>query len=208
MDTLYKAIFGSSLTAVGTVIAAVGATPFRALSTGFRLGLDVNGNALQAVGNGLEADTLEDGSYGRIGGEIQSLGNSTVIAGLILPFNFETKEKFIITGNWLQALGGTTSIESELSEPEPDADDALAITGKTLQVIGNTLQAINGINLLRESRIQTALKYPESAEEAADFYSLGVIGSWIQAVGAIISLISVIGLPDGSRFGNQIETQD
>ncbi|MCM2591357.1 hypothetical protein Q0N12_12970 [Rossellomorea marisflavi] len=209
MSNESKAIFGASVTAVGTVIAAVGATPFRVLSKPFRLDLSVIGNVMQGVGNGIEADTQEPFSLGRIGNEIQSLGNSTVVAGLIINFDDETKQKLVITGNWFQALGGTAALGPEFSEPDPDLNDGLSIIGNILQVTGNSLQAINGIENLKKSRIQKKLQYPDDGDDDdGSFRTFDVVGSWIQATGAVISLISTIGIPECSRFGYLVKEDD
>jgi hypothetical protein len=60
------------------------------------------GNVLQGTGNALSADAEAEISLEKIGNQIQSIGNSSAIAGMMIDFNEETQQKLIITGNWLQ----------------------------------------------------------------------------------------------------------
>ncbi|SEG88360.1 hypothetical protein SAMN04487919_1619 [Bacillus sp. ok061] len=56
MDDSIKEIVGAWFIAIGTIIAAIGSTPFKRMNSGLRKDLDIWGNVLQATGNGLEAD--------------------------------------------------------------------------------------------------------------------------------------------------------
>ena len=100
MENQLKEIFGALIAAIGTIIAAIGSTPFYFISSNVRKDLSVYGNVLQAVGNALEADGQGEISLEKIGNEIQSIGNVTVISGLVIEFKDETKIKLVIAGNW------------------------------------------------------------------------------------------------------------
>jgi len=193
MDNQSKEVFGAWLSAVGTIIAAIGSTPSHFIKSSLRQDLNLWGNVLQAVGNAIEADGQEDVSLETIGNEIQSFGNISVIAGLIIKFKDETQKKLIITGNWIQALGGAVAVGDEF-EDVSNTNDLYSIVGNLLQVIGNSLQALDGVQELKNSRVEENKKDTESVEnrEDEDKWSLDVIGSWIQAIGSVISLIGQI----------------
>lgn len=195
MENQLKELFGSWIQAIGTVITAIGSTPLEGLSSYFRESLDLWGNALQATGNALIADAQDTFSFEKLGNEVQATGNTTVIAGMIIDFKDETKQKLIINGNWLQALGGSISLPEEL-EQEESAVRTLTIIGNILQVIGNSLQAIGGIEELKG-------KNENKKNDSSDDLSLEVIGSWIQAVGSVISAIAQTIENTGSKDKNR-----
>ena len=93
MDDPIKEIVGAWFVAVGTIIAAIGSTPFKKLNDELWRDLNVWGNVLQATGNGLEADGQGEISLEKIGNEIQSIGNITVLTGLIIEFEDNTQKK-------------------------------------------------------------------------------------------------------------------
>ncbi|ARV92715.1 hypothetical protein BK738_29870 [Bacillus thuringiensis serovar rongseni] len=197
MENQFKEIFGAWIAAIGTITSAIGSTPFDFISSNLRKDLNVYGNVLQAVGNALEADGQGEVSLEQIGNEIQSIGNVTVISGLIIEFKEETQIKLVIAGNWTQALGGLTAL----------ADESLNIIGNLLQSIGNSLQAIGGIEELKSIRnedrsnkegnvndvekdIDTQVNKKTNENEEGKL--IDIIGSWVQAVGSVISLIGQI----------------
>jgi len=190
MSNQMKEILGALLAAIGTVASAIGGTPTIYIQKRTLSDLNIIGNVLQAVGNGLEVDGQEELSLETIGNELQSVGNVTVISGLLIKFEDDNKQKLIITGNWIQALGGVTALGDELSDIT-DIDDLYLIAGNLLQAIGNSLQAISGINELKSDQIDKGNEKDRNTE-GNDANYLGVIGGWIQAVGSIISLIGQI----------------
>jgi hypothetical protein len=109
MYTQSKVIFGAGIVAIGTISAAVGASPLNFINSNLREDLSLWGNVLQAGGNALQADGQRD-IFRKIGKEVQSIGNSTVITGYVLDLNEETEKKLFITGNWIQALGGLINV--------------------------------------------------------------------------------------------------
>ncbi|MGQ3542418.1 DUF6944 family repetitive protein [Bacillus cereus] len=206
MENQFKEIFGALVAAIGTITSAIGSTPFEFISSNVRKDLNVYGNVLQAVGNALEADGQGEVSLEQIGNEIQSIGNVTVISGLIIEFKEETQIKLVIAGNWTQALGGLTALADEF-EDTSDKDESLNIIGNLLQSIGNSLQAIGGIEELKSIRnenrsnkegnvndvekdIDTQVNKKTNENEEGKL--IDIIGSWVQAVGSVISLIGQI----------------
>ncbi|OOR26951.1 DUF6944 family repetitive protein [Bacillus wiedmannii] len=206
MENQFKEIFGAWVAAIGTITSAIGSTPFDFISSNVRKDLNVYGNVLQAVGNALEADGQGEVSLEKIGNEIQSIGNVTVISGLIIDFKEETQIKLVIAGNWTQALGGLTALADEF-EDTSDKDEYLNIIGNLLQSIGNSLQAIGGIDELKSIRNKeqsnkersvndgekdTDTQVNNEANENEEGKLIDIIGSWVQAVGSVISLIGQI----------------
>lgn len=176
-----KEIIGSWIQAIGTVISAIGNTPSSVIKSEFLYNLDLWGNVLQATGNALVADSQETISLEKIGNKVQAIGNTTVIAGMVITFKEETKQLLIIKGNWLQAVGGGIALSDELEHRETP-EQTFNIIGNLLQVIGNSLQAIGGIYELENNN-------EKKDENSIDGQSLQVNGSWIQAVGSVISAI-------------------
>ncbi|MBJ8067520.1 MULTISPECIES: DUF6944 family repetitive protein [Bacillus] len=206
MENQFKEIFGAWVAAIGTITSAIGSTPFNFISSNVRKDLNVYGNVLQAVGNALEADGQGEVSLEQIGNEIQSIGNVTVISGLIIDFKEETQIKLVIAGNWTQALGGLTALADEF-EDTSDKDEHLNIIGNLLQSIGNSLQAIGGIDELKSIRNEeqsnkegkvnavekdTNTQVNNETNENEEGKLIDIIGSWVQAVGSVISLIGQI----------------
>ncbi|WP_144650194.1 DUF6944 family repetitive protein [Bacillus cereus] len=206
MENQFKEIFGAWVAAIGTITSAIGSTPFDFISSNVRKDLNVYGNVLQAVGNALEADGQGEVSLEKIGNEIQSIGNVTVISGLIIDFKEETQIKLVIAGNWTQALGGLTALADEF-EDTSDKDEHLNIIGNLLQSIGNSLQAIGGIDELKSIRNEdqsnkegnvndvkkdTNTQVNNETNENEEGKLIDIIGSWVQAVGSVISLIGQI----------------
>ncbi|MBM7622413.1 hypothetical protein JOC95_004330 [Bacillus tianshenii] len=174
MEQKQKLLIGSWIQALGTVIAAISSTPSIPKMDEYSKSLDFIGNTLQATGNALEADGEEPQSYGRIGNQIQAIGNLTVISGLYL--NEENlsipSEKFFISGNLFQALGGVVSLGSEFG----GGYNFYAVNGNLLSATGNSLQALGG-----------------AKKKAGEINSEAIItiGSWIQAIGSILIAIGI-----------------
>ncbi|MCU0096608.1 hypothetical protein N7917_22275 [Bacillus sp. OR9] len=206
MENQLKEIFGALIAAIGTITSAIGSTPFYFISSNVREDLNIYGNTLQAVGNALEADGQGEISLEKIGNEIQSIGNVTVISGLVIEFKDETKIKLVIAGNWTQALGGLTALADEF-EDASDKDESFNIVGNLLQAIGNSLRAIGGIYELKSIRRERQDSKDElvndtegnldnqvnsELDKKKEGQSIDTIGSWIQAVGSVFSLIGQI----------------
>ncbi|MFT8320682.1 MAG: hypothetical protein ABF649_07240 [Bacillus sp. (in: firmicutes)] len=176
MDSQMKEIVGSLLSVIGTLEAAIGSTPFKGLTQDASYDLRLMGNTLQAVGGGLSADGQGSISLEKLGDEIRTIGNSTVIAGLLINLENNTDQKIIITGNWLQALGSFVGLADEF-EDNTASGRSFNIIGNLLQGIGNSMQGVGGTEQLYEDKTSS---------------TIGVVGSWIQTIGSVVSLIGQI----------------
>ncbi|MCF2647837.1 MULTISPECIES: DUF6944 family repetitive protein [Bacillaceae] len=178
MSGHFKEIFGSTINTIGTIQAAIGSTPSFHLSKETNYQLRLVGNVLQGTGSALSADGQGTISLEMLGDEIQAIGNSTVVTGLILYklSKIPTEQKLIITGSWIQALGSFVGLTDEFFDHTADGRIE-NIIGGLLQGIGNSLQAMGGTEQLKGISSQQ---------------NLGTIGSWIQATGAVLSLIGQI----------------
>lgn len=175
MDDQQIALFGSWTQAIGTVLSAIGSTPFERLEQEILDDLNLWGNVLQATGNALVADGTEENSLEKVGNAVQAIGNSTVLYGNILFSGEEQEQLLVIKGNLIQALGGGVALGYELDQRKTSGL-TYNIVGNYLQVIGNSLQAFGG-------------KYELKNANSAKSQSYEVSGSWIQAVGAVISAV-------------------
>lgn len=192
MENQLKEVFGAWIQAIGTVTAAVGTSP--SLKEDSKKSLNLWGNVLQGTGNALVAEAQEGLTLEKLGNEIQAIGNTTVVAGILLNISEENKLKLDINGNLLQAVGGGVALSEDLLG-EPSTIRTLNIAGNTLQIIGNSLQAFGGaeeLRSLREKNEDRFKGYRESNESKGISFSeaLGINGSWIQAVGSVISAIA------------------
>jgi predicted RNA-binding protein YlqC (UPF0109 family) len=188
MESQLKVLFGAWIQAIGTVMAAVGSTP--SLNEDIQKSLNLWGNALQGTGNALLADADEGVTLGKLGNQVQAIGNTTVIAGMLLPVKEEAKQKLDINGNLLQAIGGGIALPEDLMG---STIRTLTIAGNVLQITGNSLQAKGGMedlksNTEKEDRYK-GYKESNQSETITHSQSLAINGSWIQAVGSVLSAI-------------------
>jgi hypothetical protein len=178
--------------------SAVGSTP--SLNEDTQESLNLWGNVLQGTGNALIADAQEGLTLEKLGNEVQAIGNTTVVAGILLNISEENKLKLDINGNLLQAIGGGVALPEDLLE-EPSTVRTLNITGNVLQIIGNSLQALGGAEELKriqekkkekekEDRFKGYRENNEANQGSSSNESLAISGSWIQAVGSVISAIA------------------
>ena len=227
MSNQFKETVGSWVQAIGTVLSAIANTPTLVPEEDSATNLDVVGNVLQGTGNALIADGEESLTLDKIGSSVQAIGNSTVIIGLIGDFSEETKQKLVIDGNFIQALGGGVSA-ADITENSPVEE--LNIVGNLLQTIGNSLQAIAGIIDLKSGDQELSagqgygnqgngslggqgygsLDYGDegngnkgNGEGQLDSQSIQVLGSWIQAIGAILTLIAQLISNESGESGSE-----
>ncbi|QKE75257.1 hypothetical protein HPK19_22265 [Arthrobacter citreus] len=192
-----KAIVGSVIVSIGTITAAIGSTPSKYLKSSVRDDLTLIGNVLQATGNGIDAEA--DGTILRaVGKEITASGNVTVFAGVIFDIRKEASYKLFIAGNLLQALGLGVNV-GEAVELAPFLGQSENIVGGLTQIIGNTMQAIGwseALDSIKENENKQkkfGYFYDDQLESSNDQSELLVAtGSWIQAVGSVISVIGAI----------------
>lgn len=179
-----KVLSGVWIQAVGTVLAALGDTPFLPVDEQTKTNLSLIGNVKQATGNALLADTEKTVNFNKIGAKLQAAGNSTIVAGILLPVHEETKQTLNIQGNLLQSLGNLTALPDLLSE-EKSFNQLLHIYASLLQAIGNSLQALSE-------------KLEKNGQETLNF-----AGSWIQATGSVLEALvqtrQLIRQPPGER---------
>ncbi|KGX92382.1 hypothetical protein N781_16675 [Pontibacillus halophilus JSM 076056 = DSM 19796] len=159
---------GAWVQAVGTVLAAIGSTPTKKLPPQTLKDFNVIGNTLQATGNGLATIGKDPLKLGTVGNEVQAIGNTLVIAGLITNVDQRTKDILNTQGNLFQATGAGVGF-ADAWEQDPSISNVYLLIGNLLQVVGNGLQAIFG----NEERTQV----------------LDALGSWIQAVGAVLTAL-------------------
>ncbi|MFE5430694.1 DUF6944 family repetitive protein [Peribacillus simplex] len=205
-----KGVLGSVIVAVGTITAAVGSTPSNIITGDLRNSLNMWGNILQAGGNALQAEVQGD-FLRTTGKEFQSIGNVTVFTGVVFDKNKQTSQKLFITGNWIQALGGFINVGHGL-ELTPFPGHPENIIGNVLQATGNSLQAMGGVKEL--NKIENTDKSVKEQTEGNSSYRMEgiyeygkaldneidkndgefqlVTGSWIQAIGSVISMIGTI----------------
>ncbi|WP_099304743.1 DUF6944 family repetitive protein [Bacillus sp. Marseille-P3800] len=170
-----KELFGSWTQAIGTIVAAVADTPSTRLTPEQVNHLGLYGNALQATGNGLMADTNEFGSMNQAGNAIQAAGNTIIVGALTLSLDETVEQNLIIKGNLFQATGGAVTFNEDLKEDVSMAA-LYAVIGDFLQVVGNATQAYAAISDF----------IVDDHEELVNS-----VGSWIQAIGAVLSALSV-----------------
>lgn len=212
MSNQFKETFGSWVQAIGTVLSAVANTPTLVSDEDSATNLDVVGNVLQGTGNAVIADGEEAFTLDQIGSAIQAIGNSTVIAGLIGDFSEETKEILVIDGNFIQALGGGVSA-ADITENSPA--EGINIVGNLMQTLGNSLQALAGIIDLKNDNQNLSMENQESgnigyrsegnSEGQLDSQTIQVLGSWIQAIGAILTLIAQLISNEEDESGSESE---
>jgi hypothetical protein len=172
MENEQKEVFGAWVQAAGTTLAAIGSTPLKGFTESHMESLNLWGNELQALGNALIADSEPHFTMEKFGNMLQSAGNLTVIAGILLPVDNETKQELDIKGNLMQALGGSAALKDTLTE-EHSMESLYHLYGNLLQIIGNSMQAISGIIELR----------------GGEGENINTAGSWIQATGSIIEAV-------------------
>ncbi|MGE7779499.1 DUF6944 family repetitive protein [Peribacillus sp. NPDC097264] len=227
MGNQFKETFGSWVQAIGTVLSAIANTPTLVPEEETATNLDVVGNVLQGTGNAVIADGEEAFTLDQIGSAIQAIGNSTVITGLIGDFSDETKQILVIDGNFIQALGGGVSA-ADITENSPA--EGINIVGNILQAVGNSLQALAGIIDLKSGDQDLSagqgygnqgnaslggqgygsLGYGDegngnngNSEGQLDSQSIQVLGSWIQAIGAILTLIAQLISNESGESGSE-----
>ncbi|MFF3023159.1 DUF6944 family repetitive protein [Gottfriedia sp. NPDC057948] len=192
-----KAIVGSVIVSIGTIIAAIGSTPSNYIKSSVRDDLSLIGNVLQATGNGIDAEA--EGTVLRaVGKETTASGNITVTSGLVFDIPKEASYKLFIAGNLLQALGLGVNV-GEAIELEPFPGQSESIVGSITQIIGNTLQAFGWSEALFELKEENKQKnigfyegYLRKSNGQSESETIVATGSWIQAIGSVISVIGAI----------------
>lgn len=171
-------VFGAWVEAIGTTLSSLASTSSLRLPANLSKDLDLLGNIFQGIGSALMADAAESFTLSKVGNMIQATGNSTVVSGLLLPVEEQTRLTLLIQGNLLQALGSGASLSESLAE-EKTLLNLYSVYGNLLQMLGNSLQAIAEGQELKGRSAQT----------------LDSIGNWIQAIGSYFSLYVAVSEP-------------
>jgi hypothetical protein len=167
-------LLGSWIQAIGTIIDAISNTPSYNLGETLQSNLSLIGHVMQATGNALIADSVKECNFESIGNSIQSLGNLTIVSSILINLGKEIKIELTVKGNLLQALGNFLSPFSVAMDDRTSKEDKLLLDlGSILQGIGNSLQALSGMLQLK----------------GGDRGDLNVLGSWIQASGAVLQAV-------------------
>src|SRR5690625_1919476 len=161
--------------AIGTIISAIGNTPTIVRTEDSSRNLDLWGNVLQGTGNALIADSVEEITLDKIGNKIQTTGNMLIVFAFLRPVSEQVETELNIKGNMIQATGGSLSFVDALNE-EMTVITLYDIYGNLLQIIGNSMQSIGGRKSLKEN----------------DGETINTIGSWVQAIGSVLTLMSTI----------------
>lgn len=164
-----KAQISAWLEAIGTVLSAIGSTPSNILSSSMLNDFNLIGNVLQAVGSSILPENEDN--LDQVGNKIGAVGNIITIQGFFVE-DQQTSQLLNTQGNLLQALGSGVSLNLENDQT---VNDVLNNIGNVLQIIGNSYQAFS-------------IKYPPNSQKAQE---LNTVGSWIQAVGAVLSALTV-----------------
>lgn len=190
MENQIKEIVGSWIVMIGTITYAIGSSPSTFLREETLEDLVIIGNALQAMGNILEAEGQGDFTLETFGNEITATGNVTVIAGLLLPIDEVDEQKTVIAGTLIQVLGGLVVLSDEFYDTT-NTDDSYNVSGNLLQAIGNSIQAISLIHTLlkEQSEINTANETQSEQSNNDDIDPVFLTGVWIQAAGSVVALI-------------------
>ena len=157
------------LDGIGTILSAIGNTPFPFVSEQLLLNTDFVGDVLQANSAAIMADLEEEYNLSKIGNSIDASGNVTEIAG-----NISSNELLANSGNAIQTVGtGLTFVDAV--QVQQKYLDLYYLYGTLIQTIGLSLQTIAG-------GFPTENKFGER---------LNTVGTWVQAIGSNIEAIGV-----------------
>ncbi|MFS0782691.1 DUF6944 family repetitive protein [Bacillus sp. 1P06AnD] len=200
LETDLQIKFGTILSSAGSIVTAIAATPSFSFTNNQINGLNLAGNVMQAGGNGLVADT-ETEVLPAASDLLKAAGNIVIISGLFGFIEQIKQQRLFITGNWLQAEGGFLAAFTTPIDLSPKVK-SFVVTGNLLQGIGNSLQAL-GIADNLEDLIDSAAQFPHfdytynsmSSPPNSKGISKGTellfIGSWLQAIGTVLTVIAL-----------------
>nr|WP_192796797.1 hypothetical protein [Pradoshia sp. D12] len=171
--------------AFGRIVTAIGNTPPISLDNKASSDINLIGYNLQLAATTVLVDTESVLTLNKVGNIIQAGGLSAEVAGYILPFSDSNAQQTVFNiGNEGQALGTVLSFMYSL--------ERITKLANLYNAFGGLLQTI-GINML-----VIAGFLPSTSLKRQQFNS---IGSWIQAIGAIIQAIAqTISESDLSKF--------
>ena len=160
------AIAGNWMVAVGTIVSAIGVTPSTIFTQQTLDDFHLIGQILEAGGIAIVSETEETLLY-TVGDQLQAIGNLTVVAG-ILSENEQTAQLLEKQGNLLQVVGLGLVINTD---GKLILLQTLYNTGIIIQLIGTAIEAA-------------------ANTETTEGEVMKAVGSWIKAVGAVITALA------------------
>lgn len=158
---------GAAISAVGTILSAIAATPNQSIPDTIQDDFEFIGNILEALGTAVASE--EDATALIRTGEILEIIGNIEVAASTLTDNRKLQKLLNKQGGLLQIVGGAVTLPygEQLSRNE-----VIATIGSILDIIGNTIQVL----------------VDDTTEQGIMW---NAIGGWIQAVGAVIVVIAV-----------------
>lgn len=157
---------------IGTIIAAIGATPFDFINSDLSNDLNLVGNGLQVAGTTVQIEDEKNLTLNKIGNIIQDGGNIESLAGFIIPTRFSDLRDLLQTqGTAIQALG--TALSLVFTKVHPTLSSLEETYGTILQLIGLGMQSLSA-------------GFPDDDETGQN---LNTIGNWVQVVGATLQAL-------------------
>ncbi|EZH66087.1 hypothetical protein DH09_14800 [Bacillaceae bacterium JMAK1] len=169
-------VFAAWMIVTGTVFEAVSVTPKFPITDEQRESLETVGVALQAAGDTIIYELIEEYNLEKLGTGLFAIGNLTILQGLLRDIDDEQMTRFDMQGNAIQALGGSI-ILPDLLPLEKSKAEILEFYGLTIEVIGNVLHVFAGAKNLRG--------------EDGDGDTLDLLGAWAQVVGSTMGAVGL-----------------
>ncbi|GAK00432.1 hypothetical protein [Geomicrobium sp. JCM 19055] len=169
-------VFAAWMIVTGTVFEAASVTPKFPLTDEQRESLETVGVALQAAGDTIIYELIEDYNLEKLGTGLFAIGNLTILQGLLRDIDDEQMTRFDMQGNAIQALGGSI-ILPDLLPLEKSKAEILEFYGLTIEVIGNVLHVFAGAKNLRG--------------EDGDGDTLDLFGAWAQVLGSTMGAVGL-----------------
>ncbi|GAK08581.1 hypothetical protein [Geomicrobium sp. JCM 19038] len=169
-------VFAAWMIVTGTVFEAASVTPKFPLTDEQRESLETVGVALQAAGDTIIYELIEEYNLEKLGTGLFAIGNLTILQGLLRDIDDEQMTRFDMQGNAIQALGGSI-ILPDLLPLEKSKAEILEFYGLTIEVIGNVLHVFAGAKNLRG--------------EDGDGDTLDLFGAWAQVLGSTMGAVGL-----------------
>ncbi|MCI0765375.1 AraC family transcriptional regulator [Bacillus sp. TL12] len=163
--------------------------------------IEKSNDSIEETGTEMQLSEKLGCSLGRTSAFVQALGNTSDVIGTALNLENEEKENdyLIIAGNSLQSFGAFLAVVDELRDTQNI--QWLGVIGNSLQTVGAGLQAFQALyNVLEEEEMEkknendkessnNQKNEEEKKENKVDEQLIGLIGSWVQATGAVLGAI-------------------
>ncbi|WP_110114036.1 hypothetical protein [Bacillus sp. CGMCC 1.16541] len=188
-------LLGAWITATGNITASIGVTEEVRQPSRRTEDIIILGNGLQAIGNSLQIAGPVDEVLEKLGSELQVVGNLSIIGGVLLNRREERleNEALIVIGDSFQSIGAGLEVINDLRNVDTNQPILLEIVGNSLQSLGAFIQAVSGA-------------YELGIGEDRPFDGIfGVVGSWIQATGAVIEAVKETIRPSPSNHHDDEE---